>query len=943
MRKASESPGSGKVRKALSFLLASAGPILVVGLPAAVVAQSAINTARVTAPAALFEANTANNEVVDDDTLLAVLVASNDSAGPVNGANGGTNVLNVLANDTLNAAPASLSGVTLTITTPSSNPGISLDPATGNVSVAPGVPAGNYTITYQICETANPSNCATASLTVVVAAPEIAANDDTPVAVNGATGADDIINVFANDMLNGVAIEPSAVTATVSTPASSIGGGPVPVLDPATGLVDVPAGTPAGNYTIAYQICEINNPANCETATITVAIIAAPIAAANDAPAPVRSAIGNPNAVNVFGNDTINGVAATPETAIVTVVEPASNPGVALDPATGIISVIASVPAGTYSITYQICERLNPSNCAQAVATIVVEPAISALAGTVYTDANGNGRLDGGETRRAGWIVEVIRDGQVVATTTTDSQGDYRVEGLLSGGGYAIQFRNPENNVVYDRIEDVSLANNTTIVDQNLPIDPSGIIYDSVTRGAVRGAIATLVGSDGNPLPVACFMSATQQNQRTDSGGQYRFDIIPGAAPQCPTAETLYRIVVTPPTGYSAPSSVLAAQPGAFDPTGRPAPVLIAPSANPPAASEAARYFLSFRLASGDPDIIFNHIPIDPFLSRTPLVVTKTSIRRSASVGDLIPYTITVRNTEAAQRSGVDVVDILPPGFKYVPGSSTVDDRASEPQVADRELRWNGQIIPANGSAVYKITAVVGAGVSTGDRINNGLARNDLDGAEISNRGQAVVSIVPSAVFDCSELIGKVYDDLNGNGYQDEGEPGIPGAKVVTVNGELVTADQYGRYHITCAAVPDARIGSNYVLKLDLRTVPLGFAPTTDNPQSIRLTRGKISELNFGVQKAMVTEVDLDQRAFAGSGLNPQFAAALTKLKPAEARALVVRVTYRATAGETASQTEQRMEQLHAAISAQFAQDWKGPQPVIETNITRAHGQVGRE
>jgi large repetitive protein len=215
-------------------------------------------------------------------------------------------------------------------------------------------------------------------------------------------------------------------------------------------------------------------------------------------------------------------------------------------------------------------------------------------------------------------------------------------------------------------------------------------------------------------------------------------------------------------------------------------------------------------------------------------------------VGDIVPYEITVRNTETAQRAGVTVVDILPPGLKYVMGTASVNGAPSEPVKTDRQLSWTGQIIPASGSVRYNLTLVVGAGVTGGEKVNTGLAQN-ATGAAISNRGTAVVSITPSAIFDCSELLGKVFEDSNRNGYQDEGEPGVPGVRLATVNGQLITTDEFGRYHIACAAVPDARIGSNFVLKVDTRTLPLGWDTTTDNPRSIRLTRGKFGELNFGV------------------------------------------------------------------------------------------------
>ena len=659
----------------------------------------------------------------------------------------------------------------------------------------------------------------------------------------------------------------------------------------------------------------------------------------------VRSGIGNGDAGNVLANDALNGGPASLAEVTLSVQTPAANPGVALDLATGKIAVAPSVAAGTYTITYRICEKANQSNCADATVSVTVDPAVSSVSGTVYDDRNGNQSLDGGEVRRDGWIVEVVRNGAVVARGATDTNGDYTIASVPSGTGYSIQFRNPDNNVVYRVIANVTLADNTAVTDQNLPLDPSGVVYDSITRAPLRNASVSLLGAGGAPLPVSCFLSPTQQGQSTDSSGFYRFDIVPGAAIQCPAGETVYSLLIAPPTGYSAPSTVLPAEVGAFDPTGQAGPVKISPSSNPPQAGDAVRWYQSFRLAAGDPDVIFNHVPLDPFLNRSPLVVAKTSTKRTASVGDMIPYSITVRNGEAAQRGGVDVIDILPPGFKYVLGSATVNGVAAEPVANDRELRWQRQNIPGNATITYRLVTVVGAGVSAGDRINNGLARDGLDGKDISNRGQAVVSIVPSAVFDCSEVIGKVYDDLNGDGYQDQGEPGISGARLATVNGELITTDQFGRYHIACAAVPDAAIGSNYVLKLDLRSVAQGSAPTSDNPQSIRLTRGKASELNFGVQKASTTSVSIDARTFVpgSSELKPELEAKLRSLRPQEAKRLVIRLAYQAQAGEDWALAEARIAALKAAVSRLFDQGWSGPKPVIEADLNRASHAAGRE
>jgi uncharacterized repeat protein (TIGR01451 family) len=218
------------------------------------------------------------------------------------------------------------------------------------------------------------------------------------------------------------------------------------------------------------------------------------------------------------------------------------------------------------------------------------------------------------------------------------------------------------------------------------------------------------------------------------------------------------------------------------------------------------------------------------------------------TTGDLVPYEITVRNQEGFARSDVIVVDLLPPGMKYVAGSARVDGALLEPQLESgaRSLSWTSQIIPAYSSVTYSLTLVVGAGVATGERVNTAMAQRGIDGAEISNRATASVQIAANPVFDCSELIGKVFSDYSRDGYQDAGEPGLPDVTLATVNGQLITTDDHGRYHIPCVTTPDSRIGSNFVLKIDPASLPPGWAVTDGNPKTIRLTRGKVSELNYG-------------------------------------------------------------------------------------------------
>jgi len=42
------------------------------------------------------------------------------------------------------------------------------------------------------------------------------------------------------------------------------------------------------------------------------------------------------------------------------------------------------------------------------------------------------------------------------------------------------------------------------------------------------------------------------------------------------------------------------------------------------------------------------------------------------------------------------------------------------------------------------------------------------------------VRVIADPDFDCTDVIGKVFDDGNLNGGQDQGEKGLPGVRVAT-------------------------------------------------------------------------------------------------------------------------------------------------------------------
>lgn len=82
---------------------------------------------------------------------------------------GSTSTGTVLDNDfeTYNGPQATITNVIISqIST--SNPNVTLNTTDGHITVAPGTPAGTYTLVYQICQQADPANCDTAVDTIIV-------------------------------------------------------------------------------------------------------------------------------------------------------------------------------------------------------------------------------------------------------------------------------------------------------------------------------------------------------------------------------------------------------------------------------------------------------------------------------------------------------------------------------------------------------------------------------------------------------------------------------------------------------------------------------------------------------------------------------------------------------------------------------------------------------
>ena len=313
------------------------------------------------------------NTATQTRTITLVNInAVNDDFTFTDGSVSTTSTQTVLVNDKVGNQTATIGTVSLTVITPAVGAAGSATPtlnANGTVTVPAGTKSGTYYIGYRICSTvASISVCDTATATVVVGTPTITADPDTFTITTGTSTK----SVLDNDKIGTATATTNTVSISVVTGATPKQPGTnTPTLD-SDGKVTVPNNTPAGTYTIVYQICDKLNSGNCATTTATVVVGNPAITADPD----TFTITTGTSTKSVLDNDKIGTATATTNTVSISVVTGATpkQPGTntpTLD-SDGKVTVPNNTPAGTYTIVYQICDKLNSGNCATTTVTVVV-------------------------------------------------------------------------------------------------------------------------------------------------------------------------------------------------------------------------------------------------------------------------------------------------------------------------------------------------------------------------------------------------------------------------------------------------------------------------------------------------------------------------------------------------------------------------------------------
>ena len=385
-------------------------------------------------------------------------------------------------------------------------------------------------------------------------------------------------------------------------------------------------------------------------------------------------------------------------------------------------------------------------------------------------------------------------------------------------------------------------------------VDPYGIVFDSSSGTAVNGATVTLINTlTSLPATAFCDDGVTALPQPLTSGaaticdatmvaGGYRFPQVPAGS---------YKIVVAPPAGYTAPSTVLAASLPATVGAPATASVILGNPGVTPGGSYGGVLTLWGPALKVD-------IPADA--GSTTLTIQKSAGKTVVGIGEFVPYTLTLTNNSALALSGVQVADHIPPGFRYQAGSARLDGVAiANPLIsADARTLTFSIDIAASSTATLRYVLEVTPGAHSGTAENTAAAT----GVVTSNTARASVLVREELNRSKAILIGRVIDGSCDDKVEND-DKGLANARIVLQDGSYILTDSEGRWHLD-----NVRPGT-HVVQLDLDSLPKNYEVVACEQNSrfagrkysqfVNVRGGSLWRADFHVQKKAPETVRLTQ------------------------------------------------------------------------------------
>lgn len=257
---------------------------------------------------------------------------------------------------------------------------------------------------------------------------------------------------------------------------------------------------------------------------------------------------------------------------------------------------------------------------------------------------------------------------------------------------------------------------------------------------------------------------------------------------------------------------------------------------------------------ASDAKAMVTYLTLDDALLQIRLSANGNDIRH----GDLVVIIADLKNIGTVDALGLNLLNTLPAGMSYVADSAVIDKGVGRSRNGGAPLSIGGNnplnlsniSIPIGSEMKIHYAIRVGAAAKAGtySAYAEGFIEKEGRLGSVSNRASVVITVASDPMMSESLILGTVYHDRNGNGMQDPGEPGIPGVRIVSAEGLIITTDQFGRYHLTGIDGGKMDRGRNFILKVDPASLPEGVSFLSPNPLVRRITPGVPVRFDFGVK-----------------------------------------------------------------------------------------------
>jgi uncharacterized repeat protein (TIGR01451 family) len=402
-------------------------------------------------------------------------------------------------------------------------------------------------------------------------------------------------------------------------------------------------------------------------------------------------------------------------------------------------------------------------------------------------------------------------------------------------------------------------------------LDPVQRVFESLSGSLISNAEIELVDA-GTGLPATVYgndgvsqfpSQVTSGGTATDSSGtqyvfgpgEYRFPVVPDGN---------YRLVVTPPSDYTAPSVVSISElqnlPGA--------PYLLQPGSFGNAFTKSGG--LTFAI----------DIPVDP--RATALYLQKATTTTVAAPGDFVRYELQLENSSTAGMfSNVRITDELPPGVRYIADSTRIDAVAAPDPTLSADLRTLefsiASLAVGERATITYVVEIIG-GERNQELVNRASAI--ASGGLLSNEASATIRLTEDLFRTTGTIIGRILEaDCSQDSFAEE--QGVANVRVYLEDGRYAVSDAGGRFHF------EGLKPGTHVAQLDAFTVPdyfdvigcddtPGFAGRADS-QFVKLSPGSLLRADFYLRRKPRPEgrIDLELKS-SGTDSAEQVAYELT-------------------------------------------------------------------